>query len=374
MRSFYYREIIPPDIERRNYILKKLAFIKRTKETQDIIKMMRRQLKATEGKILYYRCHKGNKMLIGDETTAKKKFLMSKDPRFLEVVMSKFRGLSRSTPLMVYKDRFIHSVDMIVRYPTVGGVMMAANYFDTEHKKLQRRRVLVPKYPKDKDPYIGIELEYACNLTHDQIAEKLIEAKLQNDVRIMNDGSIRCNEIYPYSVEFCILTKWSGLKDILNRLKPIIFDKPQNFSPNQTCGFHVHLDMRYDDQKRVFRNLVCMQDVLFNLAAEHRRENKYCVPVTTDDWDEVDEEAPHAHWDAISKYSYLKHETIEVRIHQSTLSLTKIEKWITLLKRIADYKGDGLELGTFDSEFQDLKEKIKIEPDLIKYIEERDQL
>lgn len=380
MRSFYYREVIPPDIARRNYLLKKLAWIKfklkPSKGTQNLIKMMRRHLKATEGKTLYYRCNKGIKMLIGDENTVKKHFLMSKDPRYLQSVLGKMRAQNKTEPRVVYKERYVEALDMVLKYKTVGGVMATPGYFNSELKKVQRRKVTTAKYPVNTDinPYIGIELEYASSLSMDEIAEKLIEAKLHESVRLMNDRSIRVADGYPYAVEFCILTKWSDLKTILAKLKPIIFDKPQHFFPNSSCGFHVHLDARKDDPKRMFKNLVTMQSVLFNLVAEHRRDNKYCAPVLTPDWNEVDEEAEHAHWDAISKYSYRKHETIEVRIHESTLSLTRIEKWITLLKRIADYKGDGMKLGTFETEFKTLKEKVQIEPELIKYIEEMKQL
>ena len=376
MRSFYYREVIPPDVKRRNYLLKKLAYLKSrfksSKKGQELIRTLRRQLKATDGKTLYYRCNKGIKMLIGTETTTKKNFLISKDPRYLQTVMAKLRAAKNKEPRIVYKERYVEALDMVFRYKTVGGVMSTPGYFNSELKKVQRRKVNSPKFPitGDKNPYIGIELEYTTNLTHDQIAEKLIEAKLHESVRLMNDRSIRCTDIYPHAVEFCILTKWLDLKTILERLKPIIFDKPQNFCPNASCGFHVHLDVRNETPQRVFKNLTSMQSVLFNLAAEHRRENKYCRPLTTTDWDDVDEEAEHAHWDAISKSSYYKHNTIEVRIHESTLNLTRIEKWITLLKRIADYKGDGMKLGTFDSEFKTLKEKVKIEPELIQYIEE----
>lgn len=377
MRPFFQREVIPPDTERRNYLLKKLAFLKKkvkpVKGTQNIIKILRRQLKATEGRISYYRHDKGLKIHVGDDTTSKKKFLLSKDHGFLGDVKRKFRSENSSVLEVEFKDRYIDSLDMFLKYRTIGGVMEKPDYFRSEVKRINRRKVSAAKYPTDGDvdPYIGIELEYASSLTIDEVVDMIVEHKLHNDVRVMTDRSIRVNSVYPYQVEFCILTKWTGLKSILERLKPIIFDKPQYFSPNTSCGFHVHLDVRHDSPKRVFKNLTSMQSVLFNLAAEHRRGNTYCVPLTTTEFDEVDADAETAHYHAISKYSYYKHHTIEVRIHQSTLSLTQVEKWVTLLKRIADYKGQDMKLGTFESEFKILKEKVKIEPELVKYIEER---
>lgn len=375
MRRFFYREIVPPNVEQRNYLLKKLAFLKKhvkpAKGTQNLIKMIRRQLRVTDGKTLYYRNNKGLKIYVGDENTRKKNFLLAKDARFLEPSVKQYR--SKISDLRIaHKEKYIDDLDMNIRYQTVGGVMMKSDMLTNEMKRIKRKKVSVAKYPSSDDPYIGIELEYASTLDLNEVSEKIVEHRLHNDVRVVTDGSIKVNEIYKHKIEFCILTKWSGLKEMLERLRPIIFDKPQHFLVNPSCGLHVHLDVRNANYKRVYKNLTSMQSVLFSLAAEHRRKNKYCVPVNTTDFDEVDEEEDDAHYHAISKYSFFKHNTIEVRIHQSTLSLPAIEKWITLLKRIADYAPGDLKLGSFDSELKLLKEKVKIEPELIKYIEERE--
>ncbi len=373
MRSFFFREVIPPNVERRNYLLRKLALIRKDKNAKELKHKLRRELLATHGKVVYYRVNKGLKIKVGEEYTTKKAFLLSKDNRFLEDKMQMFRKQFTKQPKVVAKDRYIEHLDMFVRYNTIGGVMEKPDWMRQEARKLHKKKVTTYKSPLngDKNPYIGIELEYASKLTIDEIGDKLIDHKLHDEVKVMRDGSIRTNDLYPNQIEFCILTKWSDLHKTLERLRPVIFDKPQHFLANPTCGLHVHIDVRHDDPKRVFRNLTSMQSVLFNLAAEHRRGNTYCRPLTTTNFDEVDADDDDAHYDAISKYSYFKHSTIEVRIHQSTLSLTAIEKWITLLKRIADYKGNGMKLGTFDSEFKILKENVQIEQDLVKYIEER---
>lgn len=247
---------------------------------------------------------------------------------------------------------------------------MKLSDLDDQAKNMYRQKVSVAKYPLkgDINPYIGIELEYASALSLAEVSDLIIEHDLQDSVRVMNDNSIRVNEIYKYKVEFCILTKWTELKDTLIKLKPIIFDKPQYFSPNTSCGLHVHLDMRHDNPNRVFRNLTSMQSLLFDLVAGHRKNNTYCIPVETTDFDDVNEDDDDLHYHAISKGSYFKQKTIEVRIHQSTLSLTQIDRWITLLKRIADYNGENILVG---DQFTLVKNIIKVEPELIRYIEEQ---
>lgn len=374
MRRFFYRETIEPDIKRRNYLLKKLAYLKKyvkpVKAKQNFITTLRRELKNTDGKVIYYRYNKGLKTPVGNGSTPKKYFLLYKDNRFLESMVSCFRR-NKINMKLEYKEQYIDNLNMNIKYNTVGGVFTERNTIFAKSGLLKRKKVSIAKVPLSPDPYIGIELEYASSLTLEEVTEKIIENKLYNDVRVVHDGSIRINEVYKHKIEFCILTKWTELKSTLEKLKPIIFDKPQHFSPNESCGLHIHLDARFRNHKQIYKNLICMQSVLFNLAAEYRRENRFCVPIKTIEWDDIDEYREDSHYHAISKSSYFKHHTIEVRIHQSTLSLTQIEKWITLLKRIADYENGDLTLGTFESEFALLKDKVKIEPDLIKYIEER---
>jgi hypothetical protein len=122
------------------------------------------------------------------------------------------------------------------------------------------------------------------------------------------------------------------------------------------------------DLKKTFANLVSMQSLLFALADDRRRENQYCQPVHTTDFDKVDSES---HYAAISRFSYHKHKTIEVRIHESTTNLDVVEKWMRLLKTIGDYRGPDLKLGTANSEYNQLVDQIKPAPDIIEYVSKK---
>jgi hypothetical protein len=375
MRSYFLKKIIQVDTTRRNYLLRKLTFLRKRPHYDakqgELIRLIRKKLKGMNGKIYYYRVNKGCEIFMGDETSPKRSFLLFKDNRIVSQDIRKFRSDNRAPIRWETKQKHVSDINSIISFRTVGGVSQTANYFHLKAKDNNRKRVVLAKLPKDNDPYIGIELEYASSLDISQVVDKIVEHKLQNKVRVVRDSSIRCNSVYENQIEFCILTKWSELNDTLLNLKSLIFDKPQYFSPNSSCGLHVHLDMRHDDPRRVFRNLACMQGLLFSLAAEHRRENTYCLPVHTTDFDAMDEEDPDAHYSAISKHSFIKHKTIEVRIHESTLDLNVIQKWITLLKRIADYRGSSLSTGSYETELKNLIEKIAVEPEIITYIQGR---
>ena len=374
MKSSYYKEVIPPNMQLRAYILKKLSSLKKMKQiegTKGIVTKLRRALKSTEGQVRYYRVHKGIKMFIGTDKTSKKHFLLKDDLYFQKIIQE--RRLEYKAKLIVIKKRrVLKSGDHAIFYNTIGGVMENAEFFKKEIRTIKRKKVQYSKTPKTNDPYIGIELEFASSLNINQVTDMVVDLNLQDMVKVIRDGSINVNPIYPFQIEFCILTKYSELNKTLLALKPLIFDRPQTFQPNTSCGLHVHLDMRHDDCHRVFKNLVSMQTILFQMANENRRENMYCLPVPTDDFNEMDPDDDNAHYYAISAASYYKHTTIEVRIHHSTLDLTQIEKWINLLKRIADYKAKpDLEFGTIDSEIIQLKDKVKLEPELMQYVEGR---
>lgn len=375
MRTVFSREITPPNLELQRHIYRKLAELRnvprdKKKSMQKVIQNLRRALPGTFGHTHYYMLLGEKKTYMGDADTSKKHFLLYKDDRYLAPMIREHRKAFRNEPRKEKIKRYLDELRVVHNYEKTGGVMSESGQFLAAVPKVKRAKAVKAKVPTTKDSYIGIELEYASRLTIDDIIELLIQHNLVDQVRVVHDGSIRVNEIYKHKVEFCILTKWSELHETLEKLRPILFDKPQNFSPNTSCGFHVHLDMRNDDPNDAYRNLANMQTVLFGLAADYRRENTYCVPAPT----EFEDADPEDHYAAISRSSYEKHGTIEVRIHQSTLDLNKVEKWIRLLKRIASYQGKDLKLGTFESEFGQLREKLGLEQDFIQYIQERQAL
>lgn len=368
--SYFYKIIVEPDAEKRNALLRKLHYLKNSvkfhKDPSSIKELkhkLRDLLKSVNGHTLYYRSHKGIKIYIGNETTRKKYFLLSKEPAHIKSIIGPARS-ARNYLHRSQRSRNLPSSDTYLNYQTVGGVFSEPGFFTHQIRKIRKNKVFINKRPATKDKYIGIELEFASTMNKEDIAEIIVALGLYDNVRVMSDSSIRTEGRYKYQIELCILAKQSELKRILDLLKSMMIN--ELFIVNDTCGFHVHIDARGGDQSEIFYNLTSMQSVLFALAHESRRENRYCVPVLESDFTLADEDA---HYAAISKYSFYKHNTIEVRIHESTLDLTIIEKWVNLLTKIAYYRGPKLIRGTFDSEIDQLKNKLVIEPELLNYVE-----
>lgn len=360
MKTSLLKEVRPPNAELRAEILVKLAKLRGMKNFQ-AKKTLRLALKRCDGKTFYFLKYKTLKILLGDETTSKRRFLLRNKPDFIGPYVRKYRAdLKKSnseTPVQVYVG------DTRISYSKRSGVIVGSNVFGKAFVDVSRKRVFKYKSPETSDSYVGIELEYATNLFHEEIADLLIKNKLHRSVRIMNDSSIKPTKTHPYRVELCVLTKTKELSATLSKLQ-LVISGSNNFATNDSCGLHIHLDMRHRNPKLAFKNLVSMQSVLFQMTKEERRNNPYCVPVTEPIWDNCTEN----HYAAISKHSFYKHNTIEIRIHHSTIDLTVVEKWINLLNRIADYGGDDLVFGSLDHNVNDLRTKIKIEPSIYDYI------
>lgn len=367
MKTFIQREVRPPNDEKRRQLLTELAKLRAYPELKELKREFRTELRKTHGSTQYFMYYKGLRILLGGENRSLKFLTLELNSEAIDTQLKQFRSV-RKIPRRNNKRVLINSLGDYIYLDYVDGMHSEPQSIFKATKHVRRYKALRGKRPTTNDSYVGIELEYASKLDLNTVADMLAEAGLHNSVRAMRDGSIEVDAEYPHQIEFCILSKFSELDKTLEAVKKII--TPENFEANESCGFHVHLDARQRDVKRMFHNLVCMQNLLFNMAAEHRQDSRYCNPLNTPVFDEVDERAEHAHWDAISKFAFYKHQTIEVRIHESTTDLTNVSKWVKLLKRISDYAGEPLKFGSLATSLEQLP-KIKLEPEILEYVKEK---
>jgi hypothetical protein len=362
----FVKEVCPPNAERRKVLLSKIYKLKgvSSKETagpKNLLRMLREQLALCDGRTLYYYQHKQHRFYIGDESVPKKNFLLYKDVKFIQPIIGNLRR--KPAPLPLIKNVYISSIDARLNYEKDGLVRTRPNMFGELNNQITKKQVTRYKAPSTADSYIGVELEVASQLSRDELVPAFIEAGLKYETCLKTDSSIRTNSWFPNQVEICLLFKINEMEEVFSKFKKILDKKL--FEVNESCGLHVHLDMRNRDVLKAFANLSAMQMVLFGLADDSRRENSYCRPVHhVNMYDN-----PCDHYAAISRYSYERHRTIEIRIHHATLDLTKIKKWIKLLSTIANYSSNDLRMGSMDFELSQLKEKIKPEPEIWEYVE-----
>lgn len=253
----------------------------------------------------------------------------------------------------------------------------------------------------DENNYIGIELEFYCS--YSRSARDIFRSHaISKYAELGNDSSIRPpNDGNGYNAhELRILCKYVDM--------PMVMKTAQDFlntvkaKANESCGVHVHLDMRKADAIKAYSNLIKWQDTLFKLIPKERRQSQYCVKVSKESSEKIQhalkymgyskEEITKAvkeyfkkmnisnvdslvsdrfietiyrnqesvlnsgshHYHGISANPIIegKYKTIEVRLHQGTTNCNEIRRWCRLLYEIA-YNDS---IGKFSETF--IKERI----------------
>lgn len=177
--------------------------------------------------------------------------------------------------------------------------------------------------PTTKDNYIGIEIECFADISKAEALMLAVHYGIEGWVDISDDGSIEAD--IGRDFEFRVLIKESTMKQQLAKLGKFL--KAGEFEVNDSCGLHVHLDMRNRKMMEVYNRLVKFQDLMFGMVDRSRRNNdEYCAY--------VNKYNGNHRYVAINKSAYEKHRTIEVRLHQGTVDVKLISNWVNLLLKI----------------------------------------
>ncbi len=199
------------------------------------------------------------------------------------------------------------------------------------------------KAPLSSDKHVGVELEGILGLSRNNFA-KILNKKypeLINNVNIKDDGSIKNFNNNEYPVEFCLIDHETKIGESLKKLLSLAIE--HKFRVNETCGLHVHLDMRTRDHKKAFANLYSFQNFLYKLTSHKRKSNKFCKPIRVKNTDNYLASRSYAfggdvRYKGINMNAFRDHKTIEIRIHAGCSDIERIESWINLLVKIVDAK------------------------------------
>jgi hypothetical protein len=198
-----------------------------------------------------------------------------------------------------------------------------------ERLSILAHRLDEAKQPKTAEEYIGIEIETMLPNTN-MLTRSLLP--YINNVEIKQDRSLkRTNNTEPVNAigrEFAILLKRSEIETKLPRIVKAI--KAAGGYVNDSCGLHVHLDMRNRNSEIVAKNLVNRLDDIWRMCSPKRLTNKYCL-------DNRSNALPaSARYYAINKQALEKYGTIEIRTKESTLDVNDILNYINNLYQFAE--------------------------------------
>jgi hypothetical protein len=186
------------------------------------------------------------------------------------------------------------------------------------------------KSPKTGIQYVGIEIECYSKINRISLQKLFFKYDLEQFVMIGNDGSIEppddMND-YWNTFELRLLIPQANLRPTLKRFGKIF--RLARLKTNDSCGLHVHLDMRDRNVDECYMKLRDFQDALFAIVNKDRWNNEYCRQNLND---------TRAHHMGINRLAYEEHRTIEIRMHHGCVDTDKIEKWIRLLVNVIQSK------------------------------------
>jgi hypothetical protein len=232
---------------------------------------------------------------------------------------------------------------MGLEYETVGGV------FTKPVSKLITKESIVAiinnhksPHPKMKDNYVGIELECIVQAKKEDLNKAFLAAKLQSNVHVGTDGSLRSDERGGNCYEVRVLVKESDLVNVVTKVTDIL--KKHGGYVNNSCGMHVHLDMRHRDVATSYERLFKSRSLLQNMVSNDRLTNNYCRPNMNASY--VEEISKTEKYRQFNLLTYDRIKTLEVRMHGGSVTASKIINWVKLLTYIVDNQA---ELGFVDS-------------------------
>lgn len=228
------------------------------------------------------------------------------------------------------------------------------------------------KSPDTSMRHVGIELEFVSKLSRPEVAMMMVHAGVENFVTVKEDGSLDDEGDYQFTHEITVLATEREFPRVINRICKAL---KGNSKVNTSCGMHVHLDMRTRNPDAAYMALFEAQPVLYAMCPKSRRTGTYSKPVSNFSTFTRDAYEYHNNGDryyGINKGAYMKHATIEVRIHSGTLLADKIINWVNLLIKIVDNpQSFNLQEAQLCRQLVQFKKRIKVRGKLAKYIDNR---
>lgn len=289
--------------------------------------------------------------------------------------LNELRGFRKELNDKKYENKEV----MGFKYKTLGGVFHSEKSILTLQNATNKRdRIRQSKSPikYSKHNYVGIELELFTKLKRDQMEEIFINNGLAGKVQIKSDGSINVDIPDYYSHEVTFLCKENEIKETVKTVCSILNHENSSARVNNSCGFHLHLDIRNRNPYTSYNNLVKGLPLLNSIVPFNRVKGssaeEYCEQNECDDLHQYypTEESMNnpsgSRYQAINPASVGKYKSIEVRLHSGTTNPNKILKWFEICKTLADSPALDRTIETIE-DFKTLNQ----DQDLLNYISQR---
>lgn len=180
---------------------------------------------------------------------------------------------------------------------------------------------------------LGIELEFIADVNSNITNWEESQFPVYPWLYFKGDGSIRPNGSDEQLAHFQELTwfingksnsDWKNFESVLKKMTTSGADV------NNTCGNHVHLDMRNRSQQSAMRTATKVRDAInawaHRTVSYNRSHNHYCG---------IDREHQGNRYTAVNTQCYSEHQTIEIRLGMPTLNYYKLKYWCRFMQYLA---------------------------------------
>lgn len=180
---------------------------------------------------------------------------------------------------------------------------------------------------------LGIELEFLATRNSDIVNWDTDAFPQHPWLCFKGDGSIRSNLQSEQLASFQELTwfingsspkDWKSMQEVLKSMTDA------GAKVNNTCGNHVHIDMRHRSNQSALRTASKVRDALNTWAHRtvsfSRSHNHYCG---------IDRDHHGNRYTAVNTQCLSEHNTIEVRLGMPTLNFHKLKYWCAFMQYLA---------------------------------------
>jgi hypothetical protein len=231
------------------------------------------------------------------------------------------------------RSQFINGINVV----RIGGVHRESGVFLGLQELKNLARWEETKKPFTEERHVGLEIELISPLKKPTIILIASELGLKNYMALKSDGSIR-SDYGMHGHELCFVVPMSELEKTLAKIQVLL--NRINAKVNDSCGLHVHLDMRKtnkEQREETFLNLKKGLNVIKNVVSPRRLKNRFCRFRMADSFDN---QSLMGRYYAVNTRAFSKYETIEIRAFHGTVNTDEIYQYVMALDKIAFTKND----------------------------------
>ena len=180
---------------------------------------------------------------------------------------------------------------------------------------------------------LGIELEFVATAGSDIVSWDHEDYPVHPWLYFKGDGSIRPNRDSEQLAQYQELTwfingsssnDWKNMEQVLKSMTA------NGAGVNNSCGNHVHIDMRHRSAQSAMRTASKIRDAINTWAHRTvsftRAHNTYCG---------IDREHQGNRYTAVNTQCISEHQTVEVRLGMPTLNFYKLKYWCAFMQYLA---------------------------------------